>query len=93
MVYDRRASSYLFNLNDAQVVDAGRKGNRSRFANHSDHHANVWTRVMSVRGDHHICFFTKRKIERGEEITFDYRYEDEERQVYGFKSGRTRRRQ
>ena len=46
-VYDRRVSSYLFNLNDQQVVDACRKGNKSRFANHSDS-ANAATRILTV---------------------------------------------
>ena len=82
-VYDRRVSSYLFNLNDQQVVDACRKGNKSRFVNHSDN-ANVSTRVLSVRGDHHIGLFAKRQIERGDELYFDYCYDIDERQKYGF---------
>ena len=86
-VYDRRASTYLFNLNDVQVVDACRKGNRSRFANHSDH-SNAATRILTVRGDHHIGIFAKRNIDGGEEVTFDYRWELEERQRHGFKQGK-----
>ena len=83
-VYDKRASSYLFDVNDVQVVDAGRKGNRSRFANHSDA-PNACSRILSCRGDHHIGIFAKKSIQRGEEITFDYRYDESERQQFGFK--------
>ena len=90
-VYDRRASSYLFNLNDAQVVDACRKGCRARFANHSDA-ANAATRILNVRGDHHIGIYAKKTIERGEEVFFDYRYDHDERQMYGFQQQRERRR-
>ena len=76
--------------NGAQVVDACRKGNRSRFVNHSDA-ANAATRILSHRGDHHIGIFAKRPLERGEEIFFDYRYDGEERQRFGFQASHKRR--
>ena len=82
-VYDRRASSYLFNLNDTQVVDAGRMGNRSRFVNHDDS-PNARTRIMTVRGDHHIGMYAAAPIATGEEICFDYRYDRDERRKYRF---------
>uniref|UniRef100_A0AAV2MDD3 [histone H3]-lysine(4) N-methyltransferase n=1 Tax=Knipowitschia caucasica TaxID=637954 RepID=A0AAV2MDD3_KNICA len=64
---------YMFRIDDFDVVDATMHGNAARFINHSCE-PNCFSRVINVEGRKHIVIFALRKIYRGEELTYDYKF-------------------
>ncbi|XP_010787146.1 histone-lysine N-methyltransferase 2B-like, partial [Notothenia coriiceps] len=74
---------YMFRIDDFDVVDATMQGNAARFINHSCE-PNCYSRVINVDGRKHIVIFALRKIHRGEELTYDYKFpiEDEKSKLH-----------
>uniref|UniRef100_A0A3P8S9I3 [histone H3]-lysine(4) N-methyltransferase n=1 Tax=Amphiprion percula TaxID=161767 RepID=A0A3P8S9I3_AMPPE len=74
---------YMFRIDDFDVVDATMQGNAARFINHSCE-PNCYSRVINVDGRKHIVIFALRKIYRGEELTYDYKFpiEDESNKLH-----------
>ncbi|XP_075046891.1 LOW QUALITY PROTEIN: histone-lysine N-methyltransferase 2A [Mixophyes fleayi] len=64
---------YMFRIDDSEVVDATVHGNAARFINHSCE-PNCYSRVIPIDGQKHIVIFAMRKIYRGEELTYDYKF-------------------
>jgi tetratricopeptide (TPR) repeat protein len=61
--------SYLFRLDSYWTIDGAIGGSGAEYINHSCA-PNLHTRIL--RG--HILYFSKRRIEKGEELTVDYNY-------------------
>ncbi|XP_070621810.1 histone-lysine N-methyltransferase 2A isoform X2 [Erythrolamprus reginae] len=72
--YDSKGiGCYMFRIDDSEVVDATMHGNAARFINHSCE-PNCYSRVLNMDGQKHIVIFATRKIHRGEELTYDYKF-------------------
>jgi SET domain-containing protein len=66
-IYDERNQTYLFDLTTDFAVDALRKGNKTRFINHS-RTPNVAPRQLVVNGDFRIGFFAQKDIPAHTEV-------------------------
>jgi len=69
-------SSYLFRLDQDTIIDSTYQGNLARFINHSCD-PNCYARIISVENQRKIVIYSKRDIEVGEEISYDYQFEFE----------------
>lgn len=65
---------YFMALKSNAIIDATKKGNISRFINHSCD-PNAETQKWTVNGELRVGFFSRKDIKSGEEITFDYQYQ------------------
>jgi hypothetical protein len=72
--YDRSSVSFLFDVDEDCSVDATRKGNKMKFANHEANHPKYHPEIMCVSGDHRIGIYANQNIKKGDEIFFNYGY-------------------
>merc|ERR1711871_403826 len=72
--------NYQFRLAGERFVDATMKSNYARFMNHSCD-PNCYARIITAGGDKKIVIFSKYDIKAFSEITYDYKFQDEEIKV------------
>lgn len=80
--YERRGigSSYLFRIDEHSVIDATKRGNFARFINHSCQ-PNCYAKVLTIEGEKRIVIYSRSIINKGEEITYDYKFPIEDEKI------------
>jgi len=73
---DQNRGIYMFRLDDERVVDATMTGGVARYINHSCD-PNCVTETVEL-ADTHIIIFAARRIDRGEELSYDYKFDLED---------------
>lgn len=73
-------STYMFKIDDDQIVDGTKKGNISRFINHSCD-PNAVTRMIDIGTSKKIVVQANRLIYAGEEVTYDYFFASEDDRI------------
>eukprot|EP01051_Picozoa_sp_SAG22_P017793 SAG22_NODE_2831_length_2171_cov_1.840734_1_plen_272_part_00 len=72
--------SYLFRVDNDQVIDATKKGNVARFINHCCD-PNCYARVITHNNAPKIVIYAKRNLAPGEEVTYDYKFPIEDAKI------------
>lgn len=69
----RGIGCYMFKIDEDTVIDATMKGNAARFINHACD-PSCYSKIVDILGKKHIIIFAMRKIKRGEELAYDYKF-------------------
>ncbi|GAB6031866.1 hypothetical protein CHUAL_010262 [Chamberlinius hualienensis] len=70
---------YMFRLDDGRVIDASLTGGLARYINHSCN-PNCVAEVVQIDREYRIIIFACRRIARGEELCYDYKFDIEDDQ-------------
>ena len=73
--YNNDPHHYCLNLDSGMVIDGYRMANEGRFVNHSCE-PNCEMQKWSVNGYYRVGLFALRNIEPGEELTYDYNFDN-----------------
>jgi hypothetical protein len=82
LMYKKIKRSYIFELSLDYSIDAFFCGNESRFINHDETRPNCYVKIITINGEKRILFFATKDINEGEELFFNYKYENEIKQAF-----------
>jgi len=72
-----RGGVYMFRLDDNTVIDATLQGGLARYINHSCN-PNCVAEQVQIDRENKIIIFANRRIQKGEELAYDYRFDLED---------------
>lgn len=71
---DKGIGCYMFEIVPGEIVDATMCGNAARYINHSCA-PNCYSKTIKIdQGRHVVVIIAKRRIQRGEELSYDYKF-------------------